>query len=159
MASFLLAFPPKFYMHSFSPHSCYMSCPYHPSWLDQWMGYLWKMPLQMRIVCLECSSRVGTIQNIVGLHIKSYGIARQAAVNCRKQITLLIMWIFSEIMIYCSWERMNVGVVCGIYSYRWQLYISKDRLFVAFEKANYALTVRMRRRQHDRLVTSTIPFI
>jgi hypothetical protein len=31
--SFLLAFPPKSYMHS-SPHSCYMPCPSHPPRLD-----------------------------------------------------------------------------------------------------------------------------
>jgi hypothetical protein len=27
---FLVAFPPKPYMNSFSPHACYMSCPPHP---------------------------------------------------------------------------------------------------------------------------------
>jgi hypothetical protein len=33
-SSFLLAFPPKFHMHSASPHSCYMPCPSHTPWLD-----------------------------------------------------------------------------------------------------------------------------
>jgi hypothetical protein len=26
----LLAFPPKTYMHSFSPYECYLACPAHP---------------------------------------------------------------------------------------------------------------------------------
>jgi hypothetical protein len=30
VVSFLLAFPPITYMHSSSPHSCYMPCPSHP---------------------------------------------------------------------------------------------------------------------------------
>jgi hypothetical protein len=32
--SFLLTFSSIFYMHSSPPHSCYMSCPSHPPWLD-----------------------------------------------------------------------------------------------------------------------------
>jgi hypothetical protein len=32
--SFLLAFPPISYMHSFAPHSCYMPCQSHPPLLD-----------------------------------------------------------------------------------------------------------------------------
>jgi hypothetical protein len=32
--SFLLAFPPKSYMHSSSPHACYMPCQSHSPWLD-----------------------------------------------------------------------------------------------------------------------------
>jgi hypothetical protein len=35
MASFLLAVPPKSYMHESSPHACYMPCQSHPPWLDQ----------------------------------------------------------------------------------------------------------------------------
>jgi hypothetical protein len=31
--SSLLDFPPISYMHSSSPHSCYMTCPSHPPWL------------------------------------------------------------------------------------------------------------------------------
>jgi hypothetical protein len=30
VVSFLLAFPPIYYMHSSCPHSCYMTCPSHP---------------------------------------------------------------------------------------------------------------------------------
>jgi hypothetical protein len=34
VVSFLPAFPPIFYMHASSSHSCYMPCPSHPPWLD-----------------------------------------------------------------------------------------------------------------------------
>jgi hypothetical protein len=40
VVSFLLAFSPISYMHSFSPHSCYMLCPSHPPWLDH-SNYVW----------------------------------------------------------------------------------------------------------------------
>jgi hypothetical protein len=33
VVSFFLAFPPISYVHSSSPHSCYMPCPSHPPWL------------------------------------------------------------------------------------------------------------------------------
>jgi hypothetical protein len=34
VVSFLLPFPPMSYIHSFSPHSCYIPCPSHPPWID-----------------------------------------------------------------------------------------------------------------------------
>jgi hypothetical protein len=40
VVSFLLAFPPIFYMHSSSPYSCYMPCPSNPPWLDH-SNYIW----------------------------------------------------------------------------------------------------------------------
>jgi hypothetical protein len=33
---FLLAFLPRSYMHSFSPHACYMPFPFYPPWLDHY---------------------------------------------------------------------------------------------------------------------------
>jgi hypothetical protein len=41
VVSFLPAFPPKSYMHSSSPHSCYMPCQSHPPWLDN-SNYAWR---------------------------------------------------------------------------------------------------------------------
>jgi hypothetical protein len=41
VVSFLLAFPPKSYMHSFSPHSCYMPCPSQSPRLDN-SNYTWE---------------------------------------------------------------------------------------------------------------------
>jgi hypothetical protein len=34
VVTFLLAFPPIFYMLPLLPHSCYMPCPSHPPWCD-----------------------------------------------------------------------------------------------------------------------------
>jgi hypothetical protein len=34
-------FPINTYIHSCSPHSCYMPCPSHPSWLDP-SNYVWR---------------------------------------------------------------------------------------------------------------------
>jgi hypothetical protein len=41
VVSFILAFPPISWMHSSSTHSCYMSCPSHPPWLDH-SNYAWR---------------------------------------------------------------------------------------------------------------------
>jgi hypothetical protein len=41
VVSFLLASPPISYMHSSSPHSCYMPCPSHPPWLNH-SNYIWR---------------------------------------------------------------------------------------------------------------------
>jgi hypothetical protein len=35
-------------MHSSSPHSCYMSCPSYPSWLDH-SNYTWRRVRVMKL--------------------------------------------------------------------------------------------------------------
>jgi hypothetical protein len=52
VVSFLLVFPPKSYMHSSSPYSCYMTCPSHPSRLDH-SNYTWRRVQAMKL--LICS--------------------------------------------------------------------------------------------------------
>jgi hypothetical protein len=49
---FLTAFPLKCYMHSSSPHSCYMPCPSHPSWLDH-SNYTWRSVQVMRLLTMQ----------------------------------------------------------------------------------------------------------
>jgi hypothetical protein len=49
VVSFLLAFSPIFYMHSSDPHSCYMSSPSHPSWLD-YSNYTWRRVQVMKLL-------------------------------------------------------------------------------------------------------------
>jgi hypothetical protein len=46
--SFLFAFPPKFYMHSSYPHSCYMSCPSH-------YNYIWETVQVMKLLIMQLS--------------------------------------------------------------------------------------------------------
>jgi hypothetical protein len=46
--SFLLAFPPISYMHSSSPHSCYMPCP-SPPWFDH-SNYTWRRVQVMKLI-------------------------------------------------------------------------------------------------------------
>jgi hypothetical protein len=50
-------FPPISYMHSPSPHSCYMPGPSHPSWLDHSNYTLWRvqvMKLTMQFSPISC---------------------------------------------------------------------------------------------------------
>jgi hypothetical protein len=47
-------FPAKSYMHSASPHSCYMSCPSHPTWLDH-SNYIWKRAQVMKLLIMQFS--------------------------------------------------------------------------------------------------------
>jgi hypothetical protein len=50
--SFLLAFSPTSYMHSSSPHSCYMPCPSHPPWLDN-SNYTWRTIQVMKLLIMQ----------------------------------------------------------------------------------------------------------
>jgi hypothetical protein len=50
---FLLTFPPKYCMHSFSPHACYMPCPAPPS-LDN-SNYIWQRVHIMNLHIMQFS--------------------------------------------------------------------------------------------------------
>jgi hypothetical protein len=47
LVSFLVTFPPITYMHSTSPHSCYMSCLFHHPWVDH---YTWWSVQVMKLI-------------------------------------------------------------------------------------------------------------
>jgi hypothetical protein len=51
VVSFLLAFPPISYMHSSSPHSCYLPCPSHPCWRDH-SNYTWRRVQVMKLLIM-----------------------------------------------------------------------------------------------------------
>jgi hypothetical protein len=52
VVSFLLAFPPMSYIYiPLLPHSCYMPCPSHPSWLDH-TKYTWRRVQVMKLLLL-----------------------------------------------------------------------------------------------------------
>jgi hypothetical protein len=57
VVSSLLAFPPISHMHSHSPHSCHMPCPYHPPWLDH-SNYIWRREPVMKLLKLIYSIEV-----------------------------------------------------------------------------------------------------
>jgi hypothetical protein len=57
VVSFLLAFPLIFYMQSFSPHSCYMLPPSHPSWLHH-STYTWRRAQIMKLLIMHFSTLV-----------------------------------------------------------------------------------------------------
>jgi hypothetical protein len=52
VVSFLLAFPPKSYMHFSSPHSCYMPRPSYPPWLDN-SNYTWRTIQVMKLLIMH----------------------------------------------------------------------------------------------------------
>jgi hypothetical protein len=54
VVSFLLASPPISYMHSSSPHSCYMPCSSHPPWLDH-SNYTWRRVQVMKLLIMQFS--------------------------------------------------------------------------------------------------------
>jgi hypothetical protein len=54
MVSFLLAFPSISYMHSASPHSCYLPWPSHPRWLDH-SNYTWRRVHPMKLLIMQFS--------------------------------------------------------------------------------------------------------
>jgi hypothetical protein len=47
-------FPPKSYMHSFSPNVCYMPCPCHPPWFDH-SDYTWQRVQVMELLAMQFS--------------------------------------------------------------------------------------------------------
>jgi hypothetical protein len=51
---FLLAFPPISYMHFSSPHSCYMPCSFHPTWVD-YSNYIWRRVQVMKLLIMQFS--------------------------------------------------------------------------------------------------------
>jgi hypothetical protein len=54
VVSFLLAFPPKFYTHSSSPHACYMAYPsHHPSFHHS--NCIWRRVQVMRLLIVQFS--------------------------------------------------------------------------------------------------------
>jgi hypothetical protein len=52
--SFLLTFPPISYMHSSSPHLCYMPCPSLPPWLEH-SNYTWRTVQVMKLLIMQFS--------------------------------------------------------------------------------------------------------
>jgi hypothetical protein len=54
VVSFLLAFQPKSYVHSSSPHTCYMPSQSHPLWLDHFY-YTWRGVQVMKILFMQFS--------------------------------------------------------------------------------------------------------
>jgi hypothetical protein len=52
--SFLLAFASISYMHSTSPHSCYMPCPSHPPWFDH-PNFVWRGVQIMKLLIMQFS--------------------------------------------------------------------------------------------------------
>jgi hypothetical protein len=51
---FLLALPPVSYMHSSSPHLCYMPYPSHPPWLNH-SNYVWWGVQVMKLLIVQFS--------------------------------------------------------------------------------------------------------
>jgi hypothetical protein len=54
VVSFFLTFPPIFYIHSSSPHSCYMPCQSRPHWLDN-SYYTWRSVQLMKLLLMPLS--------------------------------------------------------------------------------------------------------
>jgi hypothetical protein len=74
VVSFLLAFPPKSYMHSSSPHSFYMTCPSHPSWLDH-SKYTWqRVQVIMLLLCSFLQPSVTSSLFSSNIHCKSWAV-------------------------------------------------------------------------------------
>jgi hypothetical protein len=66
VVSFLLAFPPISYVHSSSPHSCYMLFQSHPPWLDH-SNYTWRRVQVMKLLVMQFSP---TSRHFVSLRSK-----------------------------------------------------------------------------------------
>jgi hypothetical protein len=49
-----LPFLPNFYMHSSSPHPCYIPCPCHPPWHDNF-NYTWRTVQVMKLPIMQFS--------------------------------------------------------------------------------------------------------
>jgi hypothetical protein len=56
MISFLLSFPPKSYMHSFSPHACYMPCASHPPWFEHFTYTSRRVKVMKLLIMPACQS-------------------------------------------------------------------------------------------------------
>jgi hypothetical protein len=54
LVSFLLAFPPKSYIHSIYLHACYMLCPSHLPWLEH-SNYTWRRLQVMKLIIMQLS--------------------------------------------------------------------------------------------------------
>jgi hypothetical protein len=50
--SFLFAFQPILYLHSSSPHSCYVPCPSHPPGLDH-SNYTWRRVQVIKLLIMR----------------------------------------------------------------------------------------------------------
>jgi hypothetical protein len=57
---FLLAFPSISYIHSSCPHSCCMTCPSHPPWLDH-SNYVWRRVQVMKLVIMHGCKDISVI--------------------------------------------------------------------------------------------------
>jgi hypothetical protein len=61
VVSFLLPFPPKSCMHSFSlSHTCYVPWPSHPPWLDH-SNYIWRTIQVMKPITMAARSKAWTV--------------------------------------------------------------------------------------------------
>jgi hypothetical protein len=67
---FLLAFPPKSYMHSSSPYACYVPSPSHPPCLDYSNCSWWR-------VCYEVP-HYAVFSNFISVHLPSVQISSSA---------------------------------------------------------------------------------
>jgi hypothetical protein len=61
VASFCLTSPPISYMHSSSPHSCYISCPSPPHWLDH-CNCTWQRVQNMKLLIMLFSPIRGLVK-------------------------------------------------------------------------------------------------
>jgi hypothetical protein len=55
VVSFLLAFPLLSYIHSSSPHSCYMPCSSHPPWLGH-SNFIWRRVEVMTLLIMKLTA-------------------------------------------------------------------------------------------------------
>jgi hypothetical protein len=55
------------YVHSSSPHSCYMLCPSHPPWLDN-SNYVWRGAQVMKLIIMQFSPISG---HFISLQLKN----------------------------------------------------------------------------------------
>jgi hypothetical protein len=88
--SFLLALLPVFYMHSSSPHSCYMTWWSHPPWLDH-SNYTWRRVKLMKLLIMQFPP---TSRPFISLWSKYYphylfsnALSLWSSLNVRDQVT------------------------------------------------------------------------
>jgi hypothetical protein len=87
VVSFLLAFTPKFYIHSYSPHSCHMSCPSHPPWLYH-SNHTWRRVQIMKLLIMHPSLHLSSAQissSAENRYKKFQGLVRQRTISTERR--------------------------------------------------------------------------